>query len=235
MQIRVDPLKCNPRMWSEACGCRPVHEDFVFNRFDPEDGRRGIFTETAETAHKRRLASREEEFYSTDFEIEARKRETGRYADQDDDQIDLPPCLIRIEDEVNDTELPGLEFDVSTRELSFEWEGIFAKFYRELAELDRRTQKRNDLPDSEQTVLSRDRRNIRRTRIQQQHDEFRSTLHEQLRWPADDSDTEYETSAYRSMRDWKDELNLPWNSEDIAVHEVDLVWDSGTESSPIPD
>lgn len=41
----------------------------------------------------------------------------------------------------NDTELPNLEYDFEKREISFEWEGMFARFYDEAAMLEKREHK----------------------------------------------------------------------------------------------
>jgi hypothetical protein len=53
-------------------------------------------------------------------------------------RFDLPPYQIRIKMKANDTELPQLEFDFERREISFEWEGMFDRFYREAAGQEKR-------------------------------------------------------------------------------------------------
>jgi hypothetical protein len=51
-------------------------------------------------------------------------------------RFDLPPYQIRIKSRATDSELPNLDFDVDKREISFEWEGMFARFFYELAVLE---------------------------------------------------------------------------------------------------
>jgi hypothetical protein len=53
-------------------------------------------------------------------------------------RFDLPPYQIQIKMKANDTELPQLEFDFERREISFEWEGMFDRFYREAAGQEKR-------------------------------------------------------------------------------------------------
>ena len=51
-------------------------------------------------------------------------------------RFDLTPCRIRVGPRVNDTELPDLKYDPQKREISFEWEGMFTRFFREAAVLE---------------------------------------------------------------------------------------------------
>ncbi|KAF2004627.1 hypothetical protein P154DRAFT_586207 [Amniculicola lignicola CBS 123094] len=48
---------------------------------------------------------------------------------------EMPNFVLRVEDLVNDTELPGLVFDRAQRAVGFEWRGMFANFYREVQRL----------------------------------------------------------------------------------------------------
>ena len=218
MLIRCDPGKCQTGARHEDFGC-PGEMDLSFNRFDTRNRHRCIFTETAETVQCRNSYSADPQ--ETYVNYSAWKHEVERYAHRTRIQIDVPPFLIRIGDEVNDTELSGLHFDLSTREMSFDWETTFANFYRELAELDRRTQNDNDLAESVGRDCNRERRNIRRARIEQQRVQFGRTFDQQFGWPAADCDTEEEAWSYRSMRDWKDKLKLEWNANDVAADELD--------------
>ena len=52
-------------------------------------------------------------------------------------RFDLPPYVLSINGTSNDTELPNLQVDYVSREVSFEWEGMFSKFCHEEVELAR--------------------------------------------------------------------------------------------------
>jgi hypothetical protein len=52
-------------------------------------------------------------------------------------RFDLPPHQIRIKSTANDTELPKLEYDFQRREISFQWQGMFTRFFREKAVLEK--------------------------------------------------------------------------------------------------
>ena len=45
--------------------------------------------------------------------------------------IDRPKHVINICRAVNDTEIPALTLDMKRRELSFDWRGMYARFYAE--------------------------------------------------------------------------------------------------------
>jgi hypothetical protein len=49
-----------------------------------------------------------------------------------------PPYQIRIKSSANNSELPNLKYDFQKREISFEWEGMLACFYREAAKREKR-------------------------------------------------------------------------------------------------
>jgi len=51
--------------------------------------------------------------------------------------VDLPPCQIQIKWVSNDTELPGLQVDFEKGEISFEWQAMLERFFREAAILDK--------------------------------------------------------------------------------------------------
>ena len=62
-----------------------------------------------------------------------------RYIEKvNENYVGLPPCQIRIKWDANDTELPGLEVDFDKAEISFLWEPMLERFYREFAVLNRR-------------------------------------------------------------------------------------------------
>lgn len=60
---------------------------------------------------------------------------------------DCPVICVRIRHEINDTAVPGLDFDYKKLELSCEWKGMYSALFREERELARRRQ----------TVLSEDK------------------------------------------------------------------------------
>jgi hypothetical protein len=62
----------------------------------------------------------------------------GPGAREDGGRFDLPPFQIRVKSRANDSELPGLEYNIQKRGISFEWEGMFANSYHEGAMLKKR-------------------------------------------------------------------------------------------------
>jgi len=105
---------------------------FVFDRYEQNNKHRCVFKEAPDSITKRDKAYDREMFAA--FEERAKlylgtNSKSGRF--------DLPPCRIGIGPKVNDTELPNLEYDSQKREISFEWEGMFTRFFREAAVLER--------------------------------------------------------------------------------------------------
>jgi hypothetical protein len=52
-------------------------------------------------------------------------------------RFDLPPYYVCIKTTASDTELPNFECDFQKKEISFEWVGMLARFYREAAVLEK--------------------------------------------------------------------------------------------------
>lgn len=113
--------------------------EMVFNRYEGQANERCVFTEHSSTSGMGVAKSNVDEWIkiyertksaiwgrglSKYLGADARSRETGG-------QFDLAPYHIRIKTKAADSELPNLEFDISKRELSFEWEGMFDRFFRE--------------------------------------------------------------------------------------------------------
>lgn len=111
--------------------------DMVFDRYEGEKRNRSVFREGTTISGNT----------SGDSEAFARQYERAKYdtweeglsmyigadsgAKRQGGRFDLPPYQIRFKTKANDTELPKLEYDFEKREISFEWEGMFAEFYHE--------------------------------------------------------------------------------------------------------
>ena len=114
-----------------------------FARFE-DDKRRCVFVESGKTSTcKRHWEDHEWEEYQ---EIKYRhwREKVHMYRGYSDGSVndeggrfDIPAHQIRIKTHVNDTELPDCRFDFQKREISLNWFGMFDRFYREVAAVDR--------------------------------------------------------------------------------------------------
>ena len=118
-----------------------VGVEMIFDRYEGQAKARCVFKENPLTT------GRKDSGNSDGFErnkSDAWRKGLKRYlrpgvgARAESGRFDLPPYQIRIKTKANDTELPNLEFDVPKREISFEWEGMFDRFYSEGARLEKR-------------------------------------------------------------------------------------------------
>jgi hypothetical protein len=118
--------------------------EMVFNRYEGKTNNRCVFTEHSTTGTRN---LRNSEAYNQHYErakFRVWQSNIAMYLGADPGamdeggRFDLPPYQIRIKSKANDSELPNLEYDFQKREISFEWEGMFARFYREAAKQDKR-------------------------------------------------------------------------------------------------
>lgn len=116
---------------------RRMAVNMVFDRYEDQSKTRCVFTAETPTT-----GTRNERYERTKLEVWRSKLEVYLGATSgaraEGGRFDLPPYQVWIRTSANDTEFPGLECDFHKREISFEWEGMFACFYREAAELERR-------------------------------------------------------------------------------------------------
>jgi hypothetical protein len=110
--------------------------EMVFSRYEGQARERCVFTEHS-TTRVRASDDFTKRFESDKFDVWEEDLEIYLGVDQDDSDrsFGLPPYQIRIKSTANDTELPNLKYDFQKREISFEWEGMFALFYHEAAAL----------------------------------------------------------------------------------------------------
>lgn len=118
--------------------------EMVFDRYAGKANSRSVFKESFTTARRNGGNSEafNEQYDRIKFGIWREKIALYLGADpgarKDGGRFDLPPYQIRIKSRANDSELPGFEHDFQKREISFEWEGMFANFYHETAMLRKR-------------------------------------------------------------------------------------------------
>jgi hypothetical protein len=117
--------------------------EMVFDRYEGKADKRCVFVEHTSTGNSAKNDPDEEyrrkyqrvkygtwrKGLETYLGVDPEARRTGG-------RFDLPPYQIRIKSRASDTELPGLDFDVDKREISFEWEGMFVRFFYELRVLE---------------------------------------------------------------------------------------------------
>ncbi|KAG6811212.1 hypothetical protein H0H92_008507 [Tricholoma furcatifolium] len=105
---------------------------FGFDRMDPQNPSRVIFS-TKECAKKfRRMVSKK-----------------LRSAIECGNLTHDPPIHVQIRRDLNDTAIPGLEFDFDKLEAIFEWKGLYSAFLREEAQISRRTREKAESLKSE--------------------------------------------------------------------------------------
>lgn len=136
--------------------------EMVFDRYEGEAKQRCVFAENpatkAATAEYNNGIDPEFNEWEEDQKFEVWRENTSRYlrgdfvarkrtrqrprasmgSDEDisgppGGRFDLPPHLIQIKQAANDSELPNLECDFKKREISFEWQGMFDRFFSEKA------------------------------------------------------------------------------------------------------
>lgn len=120
--------------------------DMVFDRFDPEDRSRCIFKENPGTSGHQSLVQGDPSWQTERDTMWSQWNDvfvtyfggTINQRSSDGRRFDYPPYQLRIKWQTNDTELPALHVDVNRHELSFEWQGMFDRFYREEEEVDKR-------------------------------------------------------------------------------------------------
>jgi hypothetical protein len=126
----------------------PMRVEMGFNRYEGETKDRSVFTEHFTTGRRK---SGDSETFSQQYEdikFGMWRGNVAWYLGTDPGvrdeggrrRFDLPPYQIRIKSRANDGELPNLGYDFQKREISFEWEGMFARFYREAAKQGKREQ-----------------------------------------------------------------------------------------------
>jgi hypothetical protein len=118
--------------------------EMVFDRYAGQANSRRVFAQSPTTGRRTSRNSKafNEQCDRTKFGAWQRHIEMYLGADpgarDDGGRFDLPPNQVRMKSKANDSELPGLEYNLRKREISFEWEGMFANFYREVAMLAKR-------------------------------------------------------------------------------------------------
>lgn len=118
--------------------------EMVFDRYTGQANSRSVFADSPTIGGRTSRNSKafNEQYDRTKFGAWQRNIEMYLGADpgarDDGGRFDLPPYQICIKSRANDSELPGLGYNFQKREISFEWEGMFAKFYREAAMLAKR-------------------------------------------------------------------------------------------------
>ena len=127
---------------------RHLGAEMVFDRYEGEASNRCVFKENPLTAGKASHDAKSVLLVNDGSEPppltkvdEQRKFATWRRnldVYLGGGRFDLPPCQIRIKTKAMDTELPNLAFDVTKREISFDWKGMFDHFYGAGARLERR-------------------------------------------------------------------------------------------------
>jgi hypothetical protein len=105
---------------------------FVFDRYEQNNKHRCVFKEAPDSIAKRDKAYDGKMFAAFEERVELYLGTDSKAA-----RFDLPPCRIQVGPRVNDTELPNLKYDSQKREISFEWEGTFTRFFREATVLER--------------------------------------------------------------------------------------------------
>jgi len=129
---------------------REMGAEMVFDRYDGEAKARCVFRENL-LATGRKIDGNSEAFErqfgrnksyawrkGLEWYLGVKPGDYPRRPREAGPRFDLPPYQIRIKTKANYTELPNLEFDVPKREISFEWEGMFDRFYAEGERLDKR-------------------------------------------------------------------------------------------------
>ena len=121
----------------EGSNCSMAVE-MVFDRYEGEAKERCVFAEHSSTGGSG--ARRNSKVFNQKYE---RKKDylwrdgLSTYlgddagARADGGRFDLPPYQIRIKTKALDSKLPKLSVDGKEREISFEWEGMFAQFFLE--------------------------------------------------------------------------------------------------------
>ena len=146
--------------WVKDMKCMFTVEMF-FDRLDQDNRARVVFKEGEETAGFMRNPDEEYRaaYAQTKYGIWRNKIDmyTGVESNgtkQEGGNPDMAPYVVSIYGASLDSELPGLEYDVSKREISFEWESMLNAFCIEYAELERRDlSKANDMmPAAENTI-----------------------------------------------------------------------------------
>ena len=118
--------------------------EMVFDRYVGENKDRCVFTEGPATRGMHEISWIPHHQFSPNY-IQSCERERwavwqrnldlylGAYpaAKAKGGRFDLPPYQIQIKRAAADTELPKLEYDSKRKEISFEWQGMFDRFYSE--------------------------------------------------------------------------------------------------------
>jgi hypothetical protein len=130
-------VQIEPDFGSSTLDCYGLHmqqlrSTFVFNRYEQDNKHRCVFTETLDSITKRDEAYDRKMFAAFEEKLILYLGTGSKSA-----RFDLPPCRIRVGPKVNDTELPNIAYDSQKREISFEWEGMFTRFFREAAAMER--------------------------------------------------------------------------------------------------
>ncbi|KAG6811211.1 hypothetical protein H0H92_008506 [Tricholoma furcatifolium] len=107
--------------------------NFDFDRMDPQNPSRVIFSEK----------DCAEEYRPIVIKKLRSEMEYGNFNFHD------PKFQVQIRRDLNDTTIPGLEFDYEKLEASFEWKGLYSAFFREEAEISRRMRLRVESMKSE--------------------------------------------------------------------------------------
>ncbi|KAK4541656.1 hypothetical protein LTR36_007800 [Oleoguttula mirabilis] len=110
-----------------------------FDRFDPTDRKRCIFTQDrAYLARNLPTQAAQTTRFNRWREVMAEYLGGALGAGG---RPDLPPHIVMLKGRANDIELPGLQVDQDKHEISFEWHGMLQGFLREAAEYERRNEK----------------------------------------------------------------------------------------------
>jgi hypothetical protein len=141
----VNLVQIEPDFGSSTLDCYGLHMQqlratFNFNRYERNNKHRCVFTEILDSITKRDEAYDRKMFAAFEEKVKLYLGTTG----QESARFDLPPYRIRVGPRVNDTELPNLQYDSQKREISFEWEGMFTRFFREAAALEKLESKVKD-------------------------------------------------------------------------------------------
>ncbi|KAF5378902.1 hypothetical protein D9615_006853 [Tricholomella constricta] len=145
--FRIDGGKWRPRKYGRVM----LSATFAFDRFDGSNPSRAIFSDKG----------CESRFFDKLCERVRDKMEYGNPAYS-------PNVIIQVRRMVNDTAVPGLEFDFEKLEMSFDWNRMYSAFFKEEAELERRQDKWLSRPELQDTIIPKLQEQVQREELRQQ-------------------------------------------------------------------
>lgn len=112
--------------------------EMFYDRMDVEDKKRIVFKEGSDTRGNDDVESYARKKYGNWRRAIEGYLGADQAAREDGGRSDLVPYIASIYGASLDSELPGLEYDVEKREISFDWEGLLERFCREYKEVMKR-------------------------------------------------------------------------------------------------